>query len=283
MANEVVKYDNFMNSLSFIGFETNDFNFLMAICARMRDLGEDEQTFNYDYLMELINWDKTQNIDLFHKELKRMNGKLLSINGTVDINPDEFVSFNLFQTFSASKRTRLLTVRVNKDFKFILNNITNNFTRLELKEYVSLDGRYPKQLYAQIKQRYKQRGHFWQPTVDELRQALSIPNTYTTKRIYTLILEPAVRTLKSCKGLGELELEVIKERRRGNPVKGYRFTWKASGQIKGQMSFDDFPGVNPTEKREKVKTKKTSGNNFNDFKQNDITDWDAYENAIRDN
>lgn len=245
MANEIVKYDNIMNQLEFKNFEQKDFDLLMALCSRMRDLGEETQVFEYDYLMDLIGWDKTQPIERFHKDLIRMNEKLASIKATIILNEDEDATFVLFPTFRRNLKKRELKVSVNKDFKFILNELSGNFTRFELKEYVSLDSRYTKQLYAQIKQRYKLRQHFWQPTVDELRQVLSIPDSYTTKRIYTLIVEPAVQTIKSCKGMKSLEVEVLKERRRGNPVKGYKFTWTPSDQLEGQMSFDDFPGVMP--------------------------------------
>ena len=286
MANEIVKYDNVMNELEFKGFEQRDFDLLMALCSRMRDLGETEQVFEYDYLMELIGWDKSQDIALFHKALIRMNEKLSSIKATIVLSDDEDATLVLFPTFRRNIKKRTLKVCVNKDFKFILNQIGDNFTKFELKEYVGLDGRYAKQLYSQIKQRYKLRGRFWQPTVEELRQALSIPESYTTKRIYTLIIEPSLNTLRSCKGLKELQVEVIKEHRRGNPVKAYRFTWTPSDQLPGQTDLET--GMEEMRKYKATKENKPKKNNFSNIESSPSTpktqeEWESFEKSIIDN
>ena len=269
MANDVVKYDNYMNKLQFKGFTQTDFDLLMAICARMRDLDEEVQVFDYDYIMDLIGWDKTQSVELFHENLKRMNEKLIRVNASIDLNENESVTFVLFTTFRRNKAKRELTVRVNKDFKFVLNELTANFTRFELKEYTSINGRYAKQLYQQIRQRYKQRGHFWQPTLEEIRQALSIPDNYETRRLCTKILEPAVEVIRSCKGLSDLTVETVRSRRRGRAIEGYRFTWTAKEQIQGQMTLDD---LQPEQKAGEYKRKKKS--RFNDFEQRN-TDYDT--------
>ena len=257
MANEIVKYDNYMNRLQFKDFTQKDFDFLMAICSRMRDLDETKQTFDFDYIMDLVGWDRTQNVSLFHEDLKRMNEKLLKVSATVDVNEDEFVSFTLFITFRVNKKKRILTVSVNPEFKYILNALTANFTKFELKEYTSIEGRYAKQLYAQIRQRYKERGHFWQPDVEELRRVLDIPDNYQTWRLYDKILKPAVETIRSCKGLAELSVDTIRSRRRGRAITGYRFSWTAQSQIPGQMTLDD---VQPNQPKQPKKAQKPKHN-----------------------
>lgn len=227
MRHEVVKYDNLMNELSFKGFEQRDFDFLMALCSRMRDLGEEEQTFTYNYLMELVDWDKSKAIERFHNDLGRMNKKLLSINASVILDEAEGreVDFVLFYNFERNLKKRELIVSVNKKFMGLLNSLSSNFTRFELSEYVHLDSRYSKQLYMQLKQRYKLKHHYWRATVEDLRTVLSIPDSYTTKRIYTLLLEPSVATIRTCKGFDKLKVEVVRARKRGRPVVGYYFTW----------------------------------------------------------
>lgn len=286
MANEIVKYDNVLNSLEFKGFEQRDFDLLMALCSRMRDLGELEQTFDYDYLMDLVGWDKSQDVVLFHKALVRMNEKLASIKATIILNEDEDATLVLFPTFRRNLKRRTLKVSVNKDFRFILNQISANFTRFELAEYVRLDGRYAKQIYTQIRQRYKLKGHYWQPTVDELRQALSIPESYTTKRIYTLIIEPSLETLRSCKGLRELQVEVIKERRRGSPVRAYRFTWTPSDQLPGQTDLDS--GLDEMIRYKAQKEKERKKRRFTSIEESPSTpktpdEWREYEEQLLDN
>ena len=257
--NEVVKYNNYMNELSFRDFSDYDLNFLMVICAKMKDLGEETQHFEYDTLMELLEWDRTKSIDVFHKDLKRMSEKLRHVGATIDIDPDVFTAFNLFSDFEGNKKKRELTVRLNPRFKYILNDLTKNFTRFELSEYVHLDGKYSKLLYQHLKQ-YRKTG-WWQISVDDIRRELSIPNSMPTMNITPKVLKPSIEIIKTCKGFGELEVEVIRSPRRGRKVEGYKFSWTADKQIPGQMTVDDYLKV--ADKKESSKKKKK--NSFTDF------------------
>jgi plasmid replication initiation protein len=269
--NEIVKYDNYMNELSFTNFTDYDLNFLMVICAKMKDLGEETQHFDYDKLMELLDWDMTKSIDVFHRDLKRMSEKLRHVGATIDIDPDVFTAFNLFSDFEGNKKKRELTVRLNPRFKYILNDLTKNFTRFELSEYVHLDGKYSKLLYQHLKQ-YRKSG-WWQVPVDELRQELSIPDSMPTMNITAKVVNPSTEVIKTCKGFGELKVEVIRSPRRGRKVEGYKFTWTADKQIPGQMTLDDYS-------RDKSKKKRTSKKA--DFKQNKY-DYDKLEKELRKN
>lgn len=256
---EVVKYNNYMNELSFRDFSDYDLNFLMVICAKMKDLGEETQHFEYDTLMELLEWDRTKSLDVFHKDLKRMSEKLRHVGATIDIDPDVFTAFNLFSDFEGDKRKRELTVRLNPRFKYILNDLTKNFTRFELSEYVHLDGKYSKLLYQHLKQ-YRRSG-WWQVSVEDIRRELSIPESMDTKRIVNKVLAPSIELIKTCKGFAELQVEVIRSPRRGRAVEGYKFSWTADKQIPGQMTVDDYLKV--ADKKESSKKKKK--NSFTDF------------------
>lgn len=270
--NEVVKYDNILNHVSFRNFTENDFNLLMCLCARLRDLGDVEQVYDYDYLMNMIGWDKTQRIDVFHDEIKRMTDKIRQIGGVVDISPDEFICFNLFDTFRGNKQKRHLTVSVNPKFKYVLNDLTQNFTKFELSEYVSLNGRYSKLLYQHLKQ-FRKTG-WWQVSVEDIRKELSIPDSMPTMNITSKVLNPSIEVIKSCRGFAELKLEVLKSRRRGRATEGYKFTWTAEKQIPGQMSVDDFLKIQEKQSGKKKKS------NFNNFEQHD---YEVDENDIFSN
>lgn len=252
---EVVKYNNYMNELSFKDFSDYDLNFLMVICAKMKDLGEETQHFEYDTLMELLEWDRTKSIEVFHKDLKRMSEKLCHVGATIDIDPDVFTAFNLFSDFEGNKKKRELTVRLNPRFKYILNDLTKNFTRFELTEYVHLDGKYSKLLYQHLKQ-YRKNG-WWQISVDDIRRELSIPDSMPTMNITPKVLKPSIEIIKTCKGFGELEVEVIRSPRRGRKVEGYKFTWTADKQIPGQINVDDYLNS---------KSEKKKKNGFRNFK-----------------
>lgn len=269
MSNEVVKYNNDVNYLSFAGFTEYDLNFLMAICAKMRDLGEETQVFEYSKLMELIEWDTSKSIDVFHKDLMRMSDKLRHIGATIEADPDVFISFNLFNQFEGNKRSRTLTVSINPRFKYILNDINKNFTRFELKEYVKLDGKYAKLLYQHLKQ-YKKTG-WWQVSVDDLRVALAIPDSMPTMNITPKVITPSIEVIRLCKGFAELDVEVIRSDRRGRKVLGYKFSWTADKQIPGQMSINDYN-----------KPKKSKKSSYTNFEQREY-DFKELEKLLTDN
>lgn len=266
--NEIVKYDNILNHVSFRNFTENDFNLFMCLCARLRDLGDEKQVYDYAYLMDMIGWDKRQRIELFHDEIRRMTEKLRQIGGVIDVSPDEFVTFNLFETFRGNKQKRCLTVSVNPEFKYVLNDLTKNFTRFELREYVNLNGRYSKLLYQHLKQ-YRKTG-WWQVPLEELRHELSIPDSMPTMNIMSKVISPSMEIIRTCKGFGDLQVSVLRSSRRGRKVEGYKFSWTAEKQVPGQMNIGD---LTTTIDRPK-KGKKTKKNDFTEFEQNKYTKED---------
>ena len=255
--NEVVKYNNQMNELSFKGFTEKDLDVFMAICSRMRDLGETKQVFDYDYLMDLINFDRSQNIKVFHQSLQKMNRNL-----TIALREGVEKDTVLFPEFVRDLNKRTLTVRVDKDCLNLLNNLGKNFTRFELAEYVKLDGRYAKLLYQHLKQ-YRKSG-WWQVSIEELRKELAIPQSIPARNITNKIIDPSIEVIKTSTGFKDLEVEVLRSNRRGRPVVGYEFRWEK------QRNLNQY---------HREVTKK---NSFNNFKQNTY-DFDELEKQLLDN
>lgn len=219
-----VTYDNILNHVSFVDFSEKDFDFFMFLCSFFKDKGTEQQTIKYDDIMDCISWDKSQRIDVFHDEVKRLSNKLRALGGIIDINQDEFVCFNLFTTFHGNKQKRILTVSVNPEFAYVLNDIVGNFTRFELNEYVSLKGRYTKQLYQHLKQ-FKATG-LWVVSLDKFRHEMSIPASMPTMNIKSKILNPSIKTLQELPAFKALKVDVIKTRDRKRSVQGYQFSWK---------------------------------------------------------
>lgn len=220
---DIVRYDNVLNELCFSGFEAHDFDFFMCICSKMYGVC-DICEIGYEELMVAVSWDRRQNLDKFHHELKRMCVNLRRVGGVIDVDSDEFVVFNLFSTFRANCRKKILTVRVNPDFSYILNDLTRCFTCFELQEYVSLKGRYAKQLYQQLKQ-YKNTG-WLQLSVEDIRRKFSIPETYGNKYIMDKAIKPAIEVVSSCRSFSGLTVEVVRSSGRGRSVSAYKFTWE---------------------------------------------------------
>ena len=82
---------------------------------------------------------------------------------------------------------------VNEDFFFLLNQLTSNFTRFELKEFVTLKSSYTKEFYRRIKQ-FRKTG-FWKCSIEEFRNLLDIPQKYRIIDIDKYVLKPIMKEL----------------------------------------------------------------------------------------
>ena len=133
MKNEIVKYANYMNALDFHGFNAADFDFFMYLCSQMKDKGVEEMSFSMIELRECVGYRRKGSTEDFVRLLDEMNDKLLSMRAHLETST-ELVRFVLFPTFRINKETGMLTVRVNKDFQFLLNDLTKNFTRFDLED-----------------------------------------------------------------------------------------------------------------------------------------------------
>ena len=96
--NEIVKYNNYMNSLKFVGFTATDFNFLMTLCAKLRDKNTSEITISFSELREKTGYTQCA-IKQFVSDLKRMNEKLMKITCSLETET-EIIMFVLFPTFT---------------------------------------------------------------------------------------------------------------------------------------------------------------------------------------
>ena len=193
--NEIVKYHNYINSLKFTGFTVTDFNFLIMLCSRMRDKDVNRVTFNFMELRELTNYKKSNSVNQFVTDLKKMNEKLMNVTCSLETE-SEVIMFVLFPTFIINKNEQTLTVSVNEKFKFILNELIKNFTRFDLKEFVTLESKYSKSLYRLLKQ-YRTTGKY-EITVNDLKTKMDCPKSYNNKQFMQNIINPAVNSLQNC-------------------------------------------------------------------------------------
>lgn len=245
---EIVKYDNYMNSLNFKNFTAMDLNMLMGICSKIRDNDEEYINFTFDEIRELTGYAGHTAKQLI-ADIERMNDKLIKVTCKLRTET-KITTFVLFPFYEIDPYSQILTIQINEKFRFILDGIANNFTRFELAEFVSLNSKYAKNLYRLLKQ-FRTQG-WYHALVDELRLKMDCPSTYSNKYFMDEIIKPSVKTLQFCfKGLS---VEVERARKRGSPVIGYKFTFvpeKASDQIDEQMSITDFPETLPDKPKKK--------------------------------
>ena len=270
---DIVKYENYMNSIKFNGFTTVDFNFLIALCSKVKNLDTKEVVFTFDEIREITNH-KITSKERFADELERMNKKLIQTVCTLKTETKRCM-FVLFHTFETDLENCTLTVGVNEKYKFILNNLVKEFTQFELSEFVNLTSKYSKNLYRFLKQ-YKTTGVFYVSDIEEFKEKMCCcKNASTNKEFMRTILKPSIEELSPYfKGL---KVEVKKAKKRGSPVVGYTFTFEAE-KIKQKPITNGTLGQKATQKlkaQDKVQyTSKPVNHRFNQFPQREYSEQD---------
>lgn len=221
-----VKYKNDMNKLNFHGLRKNDMNLFMAICSEVKEKGDNTIIIEFDKLRKMSNYTGHKHAD-FIRDLIVMCKKIMSINCELTDN-DGFVLFNIFETFIADGESSTLTIKINPDFLWLLNEFTDTikgYTIFELQEFVGLKSRYAKNLYRILKQ-WRTKGEFIFHSIDEFKLKLDVPNSYENKRLKEKIINPAVSEIvKLDKSFKNFKCESLYLKKQGKPLEGYRFTW----------------------------------------------------------
>lgn len=234
----MVKYKNDMNKLSFKGFTKNDMNLFLAICAAVKEKGNSEITLSFEYLRRISGYTATA-IDVFVKDLRKMSKDVLSVNCEI-ITENKIDMFNLFSRFTIDRNEQILTVKINDEFLWLLNEFTDQckgYTAFELQEFISLESRYSKNLYRLLKQ-WKSTGEYM-CSVEDFREKLDVPNSYANKRLVDKVIRPAIQELSERHCFENLNFTTIHAPRRGRPVIAYVFTYAPNKQKKTSKICND--------------------------------------------
>ncbi len=207
--NEVVKYQNQLNATPLRNFKAVDLDFLMLLCHKFREKGTETIQFDLTEIKELSNY-KFTGQDRFIKDLVGMNKKLLNCD-FIFRDENKIVQFVLFTKFEIDSNRETLTVRVNDEFAFLLNDLGREFTRFELDEFVHIKSSYAKECYRRLKQ-YRTTGE-WIVKLDEFRRLLDIPDSYKMSDIDTRVLKPIKEELSPL--FSNFKITKIKKRGRG--------------------------------------------------------------------
>lgn len=189
---EIVKYNNDLNNKTYLkNFNGLELNFFMAICSKIKEQGTNEVIFSFNELKKKIQYDRetTRNTDNFISKLRSTNRKIL--NSICEIETKDYIDqFVLFPTFRISKKTGTLTVRINQDYAYLLNDFSN-FTEFGLANFIKLSSKYVKLLYKELMQ-FKSTGKLYL-TMEDFRKKLDIPDSYNFSKVKDRILVPAIK------------------------------------------------------------------------------------------
>ncbi|MBO0438672.1 replication initiation protein [Vagococcus fluvialis] len=230
MANEVVKYQNDLNTATMRTWTEMEMNILFSIVAKIRDTSTYTTTFTFDQIKELSKFKKNLTRKEFVTELISVSKKLGSLNylerSEDGMNATLFV---LFQTFKIKGNEETLDVMVHPQFEYVFNKIGMEFTQFELDEFIHIQSTYAKSAYRLLKQ-YRTTG-WWKVTIEDFRLLLDIPNSYRPSNIDQKVLKPILEQLGGSDDAALFKnLKVTKNKKtgrgRGGVLTGYTFTFE---------------------------------------------------------
>lgn len=215
--NEIVKYHNDMNKISFTGFNEKELNLFFSLVFLAKEKGTNELTIPFSQL-KMLSEDTDRNRDRFIRTLNNVNKKLIALHHQIKVD-DITYTFSLFNVFGVNEKDNVLTVEVNKIFSYILNDLIGNFTKFELENFVSLKSTYSKNLFKVLKQwENKKKKEF---SLDEFKALLGITGKYEKmSALDTYVLGQLRKELPEF--FPNLKIEKIKT---GRAVTSLKFTW----------------------------------------------------------
>lgn len=235
MGNEIVKYDNDMNSVAFGKFKEKELDLFFSICFKVRDMGTKKVVLSFSELKELSNY-SNRNLNRFIKDLSSTYDKMLGLNIKIMHSELSFTKFNLFSEYTVNVEEKTITIQVHEKFEYILNKMLKegNYTKFELIEFVNLKSSYSKNMFKLLKQwEIKKERKF---DISEFRNILDIPPKYRMSEIDKKILTPIMQELGQL--FSKLKLEKIKT---GRNVTGLKFSWintKLNSKLKNSEIID---------------------------------------------
>lgn len=214
-----------MNAIPFRKFTAIEMDLFFSFCSQMRNKGTEKIRHSFEELKAISDYRATS-IERFVNDLDRTYSKMLelSVRRGDSLNFERFV---LFTGFKVNSDEQYVEIATNPDFKYIINEITENFTKFELQEFTSLRSSYAKTAFRLLKQ-FRQTG-YWRTPVEEFRTLLDIPEGYKMDAIDRRVLKPIVEEL-SFFFIG-LEVKKIKAKK-GRKIEFFDFFFRAEDDFK---------------------------------------------------
>lgn len=186
---EIVRYNTDLNTKVFLkNFNALNLNTFITLVALAREKGLETIVIPFAMLKKAMLY-TSNNEENFIKVLRETNRKIL--NSVCEIETDERIEqFVFFTSFVISKKNRTLTIKVNEDYMYILNDF-NRFTEFGLNNFIKLNSKYVKILYKELMQ-FKKTGKMFLK-MEDFRKKLDIPSTLNFAKIKERILLPSLQ------------------------------------------------------------------------------------------
>lgn len=262
----MTSYHNDLNTLMCEKLTKDENNVLMAIITKLGTGGE-TVTLTFREIKE-IAWNSHRSEDDFVKAVRGALRKYITAAHEEEKENGDVTGKTIFRQFEIKRAEKLITISIEPSLTYLFNAKEGNYTSFELREYAGLKTDHAKTIYRFLKQ-WKKTG-VWSVTAEDFRKYVKAPAYMRESDIDGRIIKPAVKELKGI--FPGLEVEKIKERRRGAPVAGYMFRFSVEENEK-------HIGVCPACRKPMYKITKKDGSEYIGHKS---LDKERCKNSYRD-
>lgn len=228
---------------------------------------------------EVVNIDKRYIVKMFNSNLSYANLKSLLISLKQKLTDNGFIGngdkalFSVFDLINEKKGISSVSVKLQKNKLYLVNNVNCNYTAIDLVKLNSMPCFGAKVVYCWINQ-YEKVGSFF----IKANKLLSVLNINTSDSCNLGI--KFKRMIKALRGIG-YEVEIIKEKKGldGRRISALRFSFK---KVKQDAAKENKPTTHPKLKQGKPMISKTKTNQVktpNLFKENDALN--RFRNSIK--
>lgn len=221
MSKDLVKYHNDLNQLNMANLKEKELELFYAICLELKDKQNTEISININEFKKEFNISNKIDKKRFAGYIKSVHNKFLEIKTTIET--DTIIkSSNFFNSFETNLDTGEMKIKVNKEYIYLLNNLTKMYTRFSFIAYQSLSSKYAKLLLPHLMQWDSTKEKYFEK--EELFNILNIPSSYRNKIVNfnDKVLKPCLKELKQIFYNFKCEKKKINR----NEIKGYLFTWE---------------------------------------------------------
>ena len=148
-----------------------------------------------------------------------MTTKLASLNVRIH-NQQQIIKFTLFPTFQIDGDQQTLTVAVNEDFRYIVNDLAKGFvTNFDIEEFTSIKSKYAKTAFRLAREHENK---VFDVVLKDFKELFSIPKSYRPTDINRLILTKVSKILQEYFTVFEIT-PVQDEKGKAHRIIAYRF------------------------------------------------------------
>ena len=239
-----LKHHKDFHGIQFQDFNVKERNLVFALCYKLMNQESNLLEFDVKEISKISNYTPTKAGDNIYKSLEETYKRIK--NASIVIKKENGVKhFILFTVFETFEDKGLVKIRVNDEYRYLLNQVAKPFTIQNVLEYTSLNSGYSQLMYSLLKEWDKAKNI--EIKIDKFRELLGVPKSYRISEIDKRVLKPIMTELPQY--FHNLKLEKIKT---GKKVTSLKFTWSGKAEKIEPKKIDDVIDIIEIEISEKL-------------------------------